>query len=599
MAATKVKKPEICTYCGRRSLAVRADQRGGAGRARQALRAQEGVGQARRDICEPPGGRGDRRQAPRGSRSSALGLLYTEKVENSAQGDRRVAARCSRSTRTTAARRTRSRSSTSAEGAGTRSRSSTPRSNKIDEYIRVLEREVETGTRRTGSSLAMKIAVLYRDALQKADRAMRAFEKVLPLDENNLAAAEALIPLYEKANAIEGARARARDPARARDRRSGRAPGRACSGSRSTDEEQLRDKGAAFGWWLQGARRGPRGRARSAQRDSSGSPARPAAGTELVDAYAASLPKFEPPRPMRCRCMLVDGAASSRRSRATSIARSTMNRQILEHRRRQRAGARRARAALPRQGAVRGSARRSTTKKLELAKTTATSGSRSTSRSASSTRTRSRTTTKAVAAYLAILDAAGDEPHRAARARSHLPAQPAVEGAGGRSSVASSRSIGPDDDKAAHVELKYRLGQSRSSTSTTPRARSTSYRDILDIEPSHAGRAHRARGPPARRREHAEARPSRASSSRSTSSSASGRALVGVHEIQLAPREGRAAQARRCCSASASCSAQAARRREGVRRVRARVHGDPSTRGARRISSRTSPASSRTAGRRW
>ena len=40
-------------------------------------------------------------------------------------------------------------------------------------------------------------AVLYRDEIQKADRAMRAFEKVLSLDENNLEAAEALIPLYE------------------------------------------------------------------------------------------------------------------------------------------------------------------------------------------------------------------------------------------------------------------------------------------------------------------------------------------------------------------------------------------------------------------
>src|SRR5439155_1125640 len=69
---------------------------------------------------------------------------------------------------------------------------------KIDEYIRVLEREVESGSDTHRLELAMKIAVLYRDELQKADRAMRAFEKVLSLDENNLAAAEALIPLYEQ-----------------------------------------------------------------------------------------------------------------------------------------------------------------------------------------------------------------------------------------------------------------------------------------------------------------------------------------------------------------------------------------------------------------
>src|SRR4029077_11541261 len=70
--------------------------------------------------------------------------------------------------------------------------------NKIDEYIRVLEREVESGSESHRLELAMKIAILYRDELQKADRAMRAFEKVLQLDEHNLAAAEALIPLYEQ-----------------------------------------------------------------------------------------------------------------------------------------------------------------------------------------------------------------------------------------------------------------------------------------------------------------------------------------------------------------------------------------------------------------
>src|SRR5690606_11419746 len=69
---------------------------------------------------------------------------------------------------------------------------------KVDEYIRVLEREVDSGSETHRLSLAMKIAVLYRDTLQKADRAMRAFEKVLTLDETNLAAAEALIPLYEQ-----------------------------------------------------------------------------------------------------------------------------------------------------------------------------------------------------------------------------------------------------------------------------------------------------------------------------------------------------------------------------------------------------------------
>ncbi len=69
--------------------------------------------------------------------------------------------------------------------------------NKYDEYIRVLERQAETEDDATKVVLHLRIAELYRDRLQKADRAMRAYEKVLTLDANNLPAAEALIPLYE------------------------------------------------------------------------------------------------------------------------------------------------------------------------------------------------------------------------------------------------------------------------------------------------------------------------------------------------------------------------------------------------------------------
>src|SRR5262249_12024802 len=71
--------------------------------------------------------------------------------------------------------------------------------NKYDEYIRVLERQTETEDDASKVALNIKIAELYRDRMQKADRAMRAYEKVLTLDAENLAAAEALIPLYEAA----------------------------------------------------------------------------------------------------------------------------------------------------------------------------------------------------------------------------------------------------------------------------------------------------------------------------------------------------------------------------------------------------------------
>ncbi len=71
--------------------------------------------------------------------------------------------------------------------------------NKYDEYIRVLERQAETEDDATKIVLNVKIAELYRDRLAKPDRAMRAYEKVLSLDAQNLKAAEALIPLYEGA----------------------------------------------------------------------------------------------------------------------------------------------------------------------------------------------------------------------------------------------------------------------------------------------------------------------------------------------------------------------------------------------------------------
>ena len=53
---------------------------------------------------------------------------------------------------------------------------------KWDELVRVLERQAESedGAGRVG--LAKKIGELYRDRLQKADRAQKAYEKVLSFD---------------------------------------------------------------------------------------------------------------------------------------------------------------------------------------------------------------------------------------------------------------------------------------------------------------------------------------------------------------------------------------------------------------------------------
>ncbi len=71
---------------------------------------------------------------------------------------------------------------------------------KWDEFVRVLERQAESEEGAARVSLANKIGQLYRDRLNKVDRAQKAFERALSLDGQDLTAALALIPLYERTN---------------------------------------------------------------------------------------------------------------------------------------------------------------------------------------------------------------------------------------------------------------------------------------------------------------------------------------------------------------------------------------------------------------
>ncbi len=71
--------------------------------------------------------------------------------------------------------------------------------NRWDEFVRVLERQAESEDPASRVSLFLKIGSLYRDRLERADRAARAFEKALEADMNSLPAAQALAPLYEQA----------------------------------------------------------------------------------------------------------------------------------------------------------------------------------------------------------------------------------------------------------------------------------------------------------------------------------------------------------------------------------------------------------------
>ena len=90
---------------------------------------------------------------------------------------------------------------------------------KWDELVRVLERQAESedGAGRVG--LWNKIGELYRDRLQKADRAQKAYEKVLSFDGKNLQAAAGADPALREG---EGRQA----PRRGAVRRAGTRPGR-------------------------------------------------------------------------------------------------------------------------------------------------------------------------------------------------------------------------------------------------------------------------------------------------------------------------------------------------------------------------------------
>src|SRR5690606_36989016 len=74
-----------------------------------------------------------------------------------------------------------------------------------DELIRLLEsNESKAENDETRLNMLHKVAELWITQMGKPDRAARALEKILTIDENNLEAAERLIPIYEEANNPKG-----------------------------------------------------------------------------------------------------------------------------------------------------------------------------------------------------------------------------------------------------------------------------------------------------------------------------------------------------------------------------------------------------------
>ena len=350
-------------------------------------------------------------------------------------------------------------------------------------YIRVLEREVESGSEQHRLALAMKIAVLYRDELAKPDRAMRAFEKVLSLDEHNLEAAEALIPLYETGRdpralvrvlEIQLSATPMDDVSTRQDRIKRLA---------QYNEEKLRDKGAAFGWWLKAQAEDHEAEWIRTELERLASET--GGWNQLVDAYGAALPKFSH-KADALPLMLVMAGVIEREQGDVERA-LDMNRQILAI----DAGNEQALDALERLYLGKGQFQDLLDiyeKKLALT----TDGEQRIaiqSKIGQLYEDEVKDDKKAIAAYQAILDAAGDEPSAlGALDRVYLRNSMWKELADilGRQLTI----VGPDDDKLTHVELKYRLGQLREQHLHDLPGAIDAYRDILDLMPAHErGRA--------------------------------------------------------------------------------------------------------------
>src|SRR4029078_9896711 len=92
---------------------------------------------------------------------------------------------------------------------------------------------------------------------------------------------------------------------------------------------------------------------------------------------------------------------------------------------------------------------------------------------------------KAIAAYQAILDAAGDEPS-ALRSLDRVYQRNAMWRQLADVIARQLPIVGPDDDKLAHVELKYRIGQLREQQLGDGAGAIDAYRDILGRIPAHA-----------------------------------------------------------------------------------------------------------------
>jgi tetratricopeptide (TPR) repeat protein len=288
LAATRVKKPDICTHWWERVFEVEPENAEAITELEKLYeRGKNWDGLAKvcsikADVADTEKGQIDALQK--------LGLLYTDKVsdpEKAIDAWKRLLA--------IDPNHRRGQDSIKklyiAQGAWEELEAFYRDSGKLDEFVRVLERQLDSAAEETKLSLAMKIAVTYRDEVGKADKAMRFFERVLTIDETNLEAAEALIPLYQQGRdprklvtALEIQLGQTEDPTTRQERI--KVIAEYC-------EQKLRDSGAAFGWWLKAhkedhASEWIREEAERLAQETG-------AWAEIVEAYEESLGSFSEP----------------------------------------------------------------------------------------------------------------------------------------------------------------------------------------------------------------------------------------------------------------------------------------------------------------
>ncbi|GAB4564002.1 MAG: hypothetical protein Tsb0020_13700 [Haliangiales bacterium] len=349
---------------------------------------------------------------------------------------------------------------------------------KLDEFVRLLERQVESGDEEDKLPLAMKIAVTYRDELDKADRATRAFEKVLTLDESHLEAAEALIPLYEGGRdprklvrVLEIQLEHTEEPELRIERIKRLA---------EYSDESLRDKGAAFGWWLKAHAEDHESEPIRAELERLA--AETSAFAELVSAYQASYEKFDAPE--RALPLMAVVARLQEEELGEIDEALATNRQILD-------------IDEANEGAIGALERLYLGKeryadlldiykrKLELTF----DGDARTEiqfKIGQLYEDEVKDDDKAIEAYREILAAIGDDPRAlSALDRIYLRNERYEDLAETLEQQIAVADL--DDDQSVQLELKYRLGQVRERHLEDVVGAIDCYSDILLVEPNHAG----------------------------------------------------------------------------------------------------------------